>query len=151
MALRKKKVVAEHTQTVTHKYTVRYPEHAAREDDPHYRDFDHLRKTLEKDPEKWKCKIGKDRNDYSECDLASPLELHHAHIEFALANNVELKWLAADYPGIDTPEEVGAWVEDAANLMVLCRYHHRGSGGIHVASAADFEAQKYVRNLIIAQ
>lgn len=137
-----------HSQSVTHRYTIHYPEHSAREDDPHYKDFDHLRKTLKKDTAKWKCEVGAHRGDFTECDNTKPLELHHAHIEFALANNVDLKWLSHDYPGVDTPEEVGQWVESANNLMVLCAYHHRGSGGIHVASSADFEAQRYVRGLI---
>ena len=77
-----------------------------------------------------------------------PLELHHAHVELSLQNGVDLHWLAVDYPGIDQPEEVGAWVESADNLLVLCVRHHRGAGGIHHASASDYEAAKYVRGLI---
>jgi len=65
-----------------------------------------------------------------------------------LKNGVDLRWLEADYPGISDPEAVGAWVESAENLMWLCLRHHRGHQGVHVATAADFEAQKYVRNLI---
>ena len=148
MVLKKRNKVEAHDQRVTHGYSIHYPAHDAREGDPHYRDFDHLRKKLKADPERWKCAVGVHRGDFTECDLLHPLELHHAHVEFALANNVELTWLAKDYPGIDTPEEVGQWVESADNLMVLCAYHHRGHAGIHVASAADFEAEKYVRGLI---
>lgn len=29
-----------------------------------------------------------------------------------------------------------------------CEFHHRGHGGVHVSSASDFEAEKYVRGLI---
>lgn len=132
-----------HDQNVTHRYTVHYPEHEPRQSDPHYRDFDHYRRHTQASA---KCAIGQHRNDYSECD--APLELHHAHIEFALQNGIDLKWLEADYPGISDPESVGAWVESAANLEWLCRFHHRGHGGVHVASAADFEAERYVRGLI---
>ena len=32
--------------------------------------------------------------------------------------------------------------------MWLCLKHHRGAGGIHHAAYADYEAQKYVHNLI---
>jgi hypothetical protein len=53
-----------------------------------------------------------------------------------------------DYPGVSDPKIVGAWVESAENLMWLCEAHHRGAGGIHVAAASDFEAEKYVRSLI---
>lgn len=141
-------MTAAHDQAETHHYTVHYPEHPARTDDPHYKDFDHLHREWKKDPEKWQCAIGKHRRDFSECDLTHPLELHHSHVEFSLQNGVDLAWLEADYPGISDPEQVGAWVESAENLMVLCVAHHRGHGGVHVAAAADFEAEKFVRGLI---
>lgn len=140
--------VAAHAQAETHRYGVRFPEHPARTDDPHYVDFEHLRREWKADPERWQCAVGKHRGDFSECDLTRPLELHHAHVEFALQNGVDLGWLEVDYPGISDPAAVGAWVESADNLLVLCVFHHRGHGGVHVASASDFEAEKYVRGLI---
>jgi hypothetical protein len=75
------------------------------------------------------------------------LELHHAHIEFALINAIDLAWLEVDYPGVSDPNQVGIWVESAANLEWLCLRHHRGSGGVHTVTASDFEGLKYVRNL----
>jgi len=141
--------VEAHVQKMTHSYAVRFPEHSAREDDPHYVDFNHIHREWKKDPNKWVCAIGKHRNDFSECDLDHPLELHHAHIEFALMNSVELKWLEIDYPGISDPDKLGAWVESAENLLVLCQFHHRGHGGAHVASASDFEGLKYVRGFVL--
>lgn len=132
-----------HDQNVTHHYLVHYPEHEPRESDPHYKDFDHYRRATHATA---KCAVGEHRNDYSECD--GPLELHHAHVEFALQNGIDLAWLESDYPGIGDPDQVGAWVESAANLEWLCRWHHRGHGGVHVASAADFEAERFVRGLI---
>lgn len=140
--------VAAHEQATAHRYTMHYPAHPARTDDPHYVDFEHIRKTWKADPEKWRCAIGAHRNDFSECDLEHPLELHHTHVEFSLQNGIDLSWLEPDYPGISNPDERGAWVESAANLQVLCRAHHRGHGGVHVAAAADYEAEKYVRGLI---
>jgi len=140
--------VEAHIQKVSHNYAVRFPAHPARTSDPHYVDFNHLHREWRKDPEKWQCAVGKHRNDFSECSLDLPLELHHAHIEFALQNGVELKWLEVDYPGISLPEQVGAWVESADNLVVLCVFHHRGHGGAHVASASDYEGLKYIRGLI---
>ena len=137
-----------HIQKMTHNYTVRFPEHEARENDPHYVDFNHIHRAWQKDPERWQCAIGKHRNDFSECSLDKPLELHHAHIEFALMNAVNLEWLEIDYPGISDPEKLGAWVESAENLLVLCEYHHRGHAGIHVASSSDYEGIKYVKGLI---
>ena len=135
--------VEAHDQKVTHSYTVRYPDHQPRRSDPHYKDFEHYR-CATKDTAR--CAVGAHRDDYTEC--AGPLELHHAHIEFALQNGIDLAWLEVDYPGVSDPTSVGAWVESAPNLAWLCLFHHRGAGGVHVASASDFEAEKYVKGLI---
>lgn len=132
-----------HDQAITNAYIVHYPSHEPREDDPHYKDFNAYREATKATAV---CAIGGHRQDFSECD--GGLELHHAHIEFSLQNGVDLKWLEVDYPGVSNPDEVGKWVESAENLMWLCVKHHRGAGGIHHAAYADYEAQKYVRNLI---
>lgn len=132
-----------HVQKMTHSYVMHYPEHPARQDDPHYRDFETYRKRTKAAA---KCAIGAHRNDFSECQ--GGLELHHAHVEFSLQNGINLSWLEKDYPGISDPDNVGAWVESADNLQWLCEFHHRGHGGVHVASASDYEAEKYVRGLI---
>lgn len=137
-------VVAAHDQAATHHYTVHYPAHPPREGDPHYRDFEHFRKATK---DTAVCHFAeRRRGDTSECD--GGLELHHAHVEFSLQNGVDLAVLEADYPGISNPDEVGAWVESAANLVWYCAKHHRGHGGVHTASASDFEASVYVRGLI---
>lgn len=140
--------VAAHDQAITHRYVIHYPAHPARTSDPHYVDFEHIRETWKKDPTKWKCAVGSHRDDFSECSFDEPLELHHAHIEFSLQNGVDLAWLERDYPGIDDPSTVGAWVESAANLVILCEAHHRGPGGVHTATSSDYEAEKYVKGLI---
>jgi hypothetical protein len=132
-----------HDQKITNSYIVHYPQHEPRESDPHYKDFNAYRKRTK---DTAVCAIGGNRADFTECN--GGLELHHAHIEFSLQNGVDLKWLEHDYPGVSNPNEVGAWIESADNLEWICEKHHRGAGGIHHASAADFEAQKYVRNLI---
>ena len=132
-----------HDQTASNRYVVHYPAHEPREGDVHYADFNHFRQLTKATA---KCSIGAHRQDFSECE--GQLELHHAHIEFSLQNGVDLAWLETDYPGVSNPEEVGAWVESADNLEWLCEKHHRGVGGIHHAAYSDFEAQKYVRNLI---
>lgn len=140
--------VAAHDGLQSHKYVIHFPEHPARTSDPHYKDFNHLHELWKKDPEKWQCAVGKRRGDFSECDLDHPLELHHSHIEFSLQNGVDLKWLEVDYPGVSNPDELGAWIESAANLEILCIYHHRGPGGKHTSAYADFEAEQYVKGLI---
>lgn len=139
------KAVQAHTQVSAHRYLMHYPEHPARTSDPHYKDFEEYRNKTKATA---KCEIGEHRNDFSEC--SGELELHHAHVEFSLQNGIDLAWLETDYPGISDPDHVGIWVESATNLEWLCEFHHRGSGGAHVASASDFEAEKYVKGLISA-
>lgn len=137
------KTVAAHAQKIRHEYLVHYPDHAPRKGDPHYRDFEEYRRRTKDTAQ---CDFGTRRGDYAECQ--GPLELHHAHVEFALANAVNLTWLEKDYEGISDPDSVGAWIESAANLIWLCRAHHRGPGGVHTASASDYEAERYVTGLI---
>jgi hypothetical protein len=135
--------VPSHDQNVTHHYRIHYPPHPERRSDPHYRDFAAYRRRTRASAQ---CEVGRHRGDFSEC--YGGLQLHHSHIEFSLQNGVDLAWLEVDYPGISDPDSVGAWVESADNLLWLCQEHHIGARGIHVLSAADFEAQKYVRDLI---
>ena len=132
-----------HDQKISNSYIVHYPEHEPRTSDPHYKDFHHFREQTKATAV---CSLGGHRQDFSDCD--GGLELHHSHIEFSLQNGVDLKWLEVDYPGVSNPDEVGAWVESAANLEWICEKHHRGVGGIHHAAAADYEAEKFVRGLI---
>ena len=134
-----------HDQKITHRYLIHYPAHPPRSGDPHYVDFEHYRRLTHATAA---CAVGAHRGDFSECSLDQPLELHHAHIEFSLQNGVDLAWLEHDYPGISDPAQVGAWIESAANLVWLCVFHHRGSGGAHTVSASDYEAEKYVRGLL---
>jgi|SRR5215469_7578169 len=136
-------MVDAHAQITDHRYTMHYPAHPARKDDPHYVDFEAYRKRTKPTA---KCSVGAHRNDFSEC--AGELELHHAYVEFSLQNGIDLDWLEKDFPGISDPNNVGAWVESADNLLWLCEFHHRGHGGVHVASASDYEAEKYVKGLI---
>jgi hypothetical protein len=135
--------VPAHDQATTHHYVISYPAHPARENDPHYKDFEHYRKQTKATA---RCSFAVETGDTSEC--VGGLELHHTHVEFSLQNGVDLKRLEHLYPGISDPTTVGAWVESADNLTWLCAFHHRGHGGIHTAAASDFEASKWVRGLI---
>ena len=149
--------VAAHTGQQSHSYTVHFPAHPARTSDPHYKDFDHYHRQTRAAA---RCYVG-ERIGFGDCldaqgdpcviDTAgqqSGLELHHAHIEFSLQNGVDLAALEVDYPGVSNPDEVGAWVETAANFRWLCVFHHRAAGGAHTASHSDWEAEQYVRSLI---
>jgi hypothetical protein len=138
------KIVNAHSQAETKHYTVAFPAHPARTDDPHYKDFNHYRKTH---VDTAVCDFALRRGgDTAEC--VGGLELHHAHVEFSMQQGVDLTYLERDFPGISNPDEIGAWVESDENFMFLCSKHHRGHGGIHNASASDYEASHYVHNLI---
>lgn len=149
-------VTAAHDETVTHRYLVHYPAHPPRPDDPHYVDFDAYHRATRPSA---RCYVG-ERIGFDECrdvhgdrcvidpqGAMTGLELHHAHIEFALQNGVDLAALEHDYPGVSNREHVGAWVESAKNLRWLCVHHHRGVGGAHLLTHSDWEAGLYVPGL----
>lgn len=141
--------VPAHDQRVTNRYTISYPQHEPREGDPHYRDFRAFHDRTRRDPALYRCQWAVRVQDATSCS-SGPLELHHSHIEFALAAGVDLRHLAAVYPGVDNPEEVGAWVESAANLLWLCARHHRATdAGIHHLSASDYEASAFLQRGVI--
>lgn len=159
--------VAAHSAQQSHHYVVHFPEHPAREADPHYVDFHHFHRKfgpdarcafavhadLEGDARPVRQARAPSRligggEIRAECDLTSPMELHHSHIEFSLQNGVDLALLEKDYPGISDPNQVGAWVESAANFTWYCVWHHRGAGGAHSAAASDFEAERYINGLV---
>jgi hypothetical protein len=132
-----------HTQKFIHTYLVHYPDHEPRDEDPHYKDFEAYRQRTKATAV---CDFGRRCGDFSMCE--GEMELHHAHIEFAVQNAIDLTLLERDYPGVSNPDEVGAWTESAPNLLWLCEAHHRGAGGVHNASSSDYEAEHYVRNLV---
>ena len=142
------KIVAAHTQAISHKYEITYPEHGPRESDPYYSDFHQFKKNRKK-TNTYYCDFAQEfrGGDSSECDTTHPLEAHHKHIEWAMLNEVDLSLLEKHYPGVSSMA-VGAWVESAENLELLCVWHHRSRAGKHTAAYADFEAQKDIRRLI---
>jgi hypothetical protein len=142
------KITPTHVQAVSHSYLIHFPDHAPRESDPYYADF-HAYKALRRKAGTYTCDFAVEHRggDTSECSLDQPLECHHRIIEFAVMNSVDLMLLEPDYPGV-SQMGVGKWVESAVNLMLLCVLHHRSHAGVHTASAADYAATFYIRNLI---
>lgn len=137
-------MTAAHQQKIVNSYVMVYPEHEPRESDPHYKDFKEYRRSHIKNA---KCQFASDCGDDTLCD--GGLELHHAHVEFALANSVDLKLLEKRYPGISNKDEIGAWIESGENLVFYCSKHHRGHGGIHHAAASDWEGEHFIRGMIL--
>jgi hypothetical protein len=136
-----------HEQNVTNRYTISYPAHEPRASDPHYKDFRAWKKRQRAEG-RWRCGWAVLVDDDTDCDLSTPLEAHHSHIEFALANAVDLARLEHVYPGVSDPAQVGEWIEGDSNLVLLCAKHHRGAGtGVHHLSASDYEASHFVVNV----
>jgi hypothetical protein len=140
-------LVVAHDQTQTHRYTMHYPEHFPREEDPHYRAFHAYRRHHLADAV---CYVG-ERAGHGQCS-PGPLELHHAVLEDAVVNAADAWALHKDFPGISenaTRDEIAEWAQNTpGEFRWLCAYHHRGHGGAHVASHADWTAQLYVPGLI---
>lgn len=139
-------MTASHQQQRTNRYVMHYPEHAPREDDPHYRAFEAYRRH---NRDAATCYVG-ERAGHAQC--AGPLELHHAVLEFAVVNAADPVALHRDFPEVPedaTADEIAAWVASTpGTFRWLCTYHHRGRGGVHTASHADWTAQLYVPGLI---
>lgn len=136
-----------HEQSIANRYVISYPEHSAREGDPHYKDFHAFHK---KHSATAKCAWAVETGDFTDCDTAHPIELHHAHVEFAVQNAINLVRLEHAYPGISNPDDIGAWVESGDNFVWLCARHHRAQdGGIHHLAAADYEASKWLQSGVI--
>lgn len=150
--------VAAHSQVVSVRYVVHYPEHEPRASDPHYHAFEAFRAAHSAAAV---CFVG-ERLGFGECRTAqghplpvqplpvaaAGLELHHAHLEFALLNAVSLTALQHDFPDLTDPVKVAAWAESDRNFMWLCAWHHRGAAGAHHATHADWTAGLYVPHLI---
>lgn len=152
-------ITAAHSQRVTNTYQLTYPDHEPRATDPHYKAFATYRRLHIAEAT---CLVGQ-RVGFDECadalgegipiqpQFGTPgrgLEAHHKVLEFALLNSVDLKALQVDFPFLVDSAAVQAWAETAGNLEFICAKHHRGSGGIHHAAYADFEAALYIRGLI---
>jgi hypothetical protein len=129
-------VTAEHEQMMTIHVETHVPDHAPREDDPHYHLFEQAKARLKRQG-LWKCMIGDDL-----CD-GEP-ELHHTFIEFSQINEVDPKKVQ-EALGLhfDSDEAFQQWAESPGNLEVLCSGHHRAHYGIHVIPGPLWEAIRF--------
>ena len=112
------------------------PEHAPREEDPHYHLFNQAKARIKRQG-LWKCII----ND----DLCSGTpELHHSHVEFSQINNTDPEKIEEAFGlHFENDEEFQEWIEGPGNLEVLCTAHHRTRFGIHEIPAPLWEALRF--------
>jgi hypothetical protein len=129
-------VTAAHDQMMTIHVETHVPDHAPREDDPHYHLFEQAKARLKRQG-LWKCII----ND--ELCGGEP-ELHHTYIEFSQINEVDPKRVQ-EALGLhfDSDEDFQKWAESPGNLEVLCANHHRTHYGIHVIPGPLWEALRF--------
>jgi len=129
-------MTAAHDQSMTLHLLSHIPDHAPREDDPHYHLFEQAKARLKRQG-LWKCMIGDDL-----CD-GDP-ELHHTFIEFSQINQVDPKKIQVSLGlHFKNDEEFQVWAESPGNLEVLCVAHHRAHYGIHVIPGPLWEALRF--------
>lgn len=126
-----------HTQIRTIKVMEFYPEHSPRENDPHYHIFNSARARLER--------LGKLKCWINNKDCHGGIELHHSLVEFSLTNGVDIHRFEELYPefNIIDDESFLNFVEGEGNLLPLCMFHHRSSGGIHSLPYPCWIAQRF--------
>jgi hypothetical protein len=129
-----------HTSTRTLHLVEFFPAHEARADDPHYRLFDQTRRRLKR-LGKLVCWIGN-------ADCQGGIELHHAFIEYALINLVDIEKVKHLYPElhIESDEDFIAATESEGGLLPLCVRHHRGDAGIHTTTYPAWLVQRVKKN-----
>jgi hypothetical protein len=129
-------VTAAHDQMMTIHVETHVPDHAPREDDPHYHLFEQAKARLKRQG-LWKCMISDDL-------CSGEPELHHTFIEFSQINEVDPKKVEQALGlHFDTDEDFQQWAESPGNLEVLCAAHHRAHYGIHVIPGPLWEAIRF--------
>ncbi len=118
-----------------------YPAHAPRRDDPHYAAFRRVRLRLALAGKLvcWRCG--------ATGAAGAPIELHHAYVEWALQNGIDVARLAALHPEFDITDRESflAWVNSEGNLLPLCVRCHRGEEAIHALPYPTWLAGRYFR------
>lgn len=143
--------VPAHAQTRTLIETVWYPPHDVRTTSPEYRKVHH-HLVYELDEPCWICGVRQ-----SQLPPGEHNESHHVAVEWALANAVDPKLVAADFE----PDRIlasnadDAWLrhflDSEGNMLILCSAHHRhGLVGIHSVTYPAWVVQRWERNHDVA-
>jgi hypothetical protein len=137
-----------HEKTVQVRFIERWPAHEPREEDPHYKAF-HAAKARMKKAGLLVCNV-KSKYHYG------VIELHHAYVEFAHVNDIDLTKFNEIY-GLDLSDEAfrnfvegapakNAKGEDINALEPLCTGHHRGTEGIHSLDGPSFNVMRAAKD-----
>lgn len=114
---------------------VAYPSHEPRKASSEYHaTHKHLVYTL--DEPCWICGIKHSQG--------GSMETHHAHLEWAAANGVDIARITLDFPDVTDEAALRKWLDSEGNMTVLCAAHHRGQHtGIHEISYPAWLLQRY--------
>lgn len=151
----KQVVIPSHSQKMTHKYVINYPNHEPRKDSPLYRKT-HIQLCKTQDLPCWICNKNQSKDQIM-------TETHHFFIEKAAENAIDwhkFSHKAQHLYNPQTGQHIGPafdwdqvaknptiFVDSCANMIVLCVDHHRGSGtGIHQAPFPDWILQAFAKD-----
>jgi hypothetical protein len=71
----------------------------------------------------------------------APLEGHHVHLEWSLANSADLAKIQTEYPNAT---DIAEWLDSVDNLLLLCARCHRSPlYGVHMVTMPAWIAQRY--------
>lgn len=71
----------------------------------------------------------------------APMELHHVHLEWSLANSGDIAKILKDFPQAGTIEQ---FLDSVDNGLILCAHCHRSPlRGVHMVTMPAWIAQKY--------
>jgi hypothetical protein len=74
-------------------------------------------------------------------ESGAPLEGHHVHLEWSLANSADLAKIQAEYPNAT---DIAEWMDSVDNLLLLCARCHRSPlYGVHMVTMPAWIAQRY--------
>jgi hypothetical protein len=146
------KVTPAHEQSLTSrtdvgnvKVEIFYPDHTPRASDPQYGLFDRARKAMIAAGchQCWRCGATEEESGH-------PLECHHTHIEYALANSVDPSMIAEKVPEWHVTDEATLlqFLEGPGNLTMLCLRCHRGAEAVHFLPAPVWEPGRFSRKLV---
>lgn len=135
---------------------VKYPPHGPREDDVHYKIFEHAKRHLVHVLGVG-CWIGGATHTQIQaglpagrrCHGATQLEAHHAVAEYAGLSEMDWRKVARDFPqaNIQSDEDFLRFAESEGGLMIICDHHHRDPHhGIHSITYPAWLLDKYAKD-----
>lgn len=145
-----------HFEKRTLRENAKYPKHAPREEDVHYKVFHHAQHHLIHELGAG-CWIGGATLEQIHSGLAADhrcfgakqLEAHHSVAEFAGLNEIDWQKVAKDFPQAElhSDEDFLNFAEGEGGLMILCDIHHREAGrGIHSVTYPVWLLDRYAKD-----